>query len=188
MLTINLKDGNRRLGATPGNLSTPLHLIDSIEISGHELQEVALAPLITLPFSSRTLEDMPAWNHTKQINRPSSIQLILDILRGEENHVVWCPPVNQALSNLDQALERSRVAMTALKQTRDALLTMQPSTAQERILEACRKLGAKGYSIERILGILDADGRPELDTATGKTANEVFHEIAEKQSGIRVED
>lgn len=155
MLTIYLKDGNTL--HSPHTKAT-LSMIDSIAISGDELWKVASAPFTPLPFSHRTLEDMTKLGTPQQISSPSSIQLILDILRGGER-----PSKDREDATLDQALERSRVAMTALKQTRDALLQMQPSAAQKRLLEACQKLSAKGYSTDRILGILDADGRPELD-------------------------
>jgi hypothetical protein len=166
MLTINMKNGSQRIGTTREYLSTPLHLIDSIEISGDELWKVANAPFTPLPFSRRTLEDMLARNGAQQVTSPSSIQLVLDILRGGERRP-QAPP--EGWETADQQLDiiygHVRDAFDHLEYARDMLAAFKPSA----ILEACQKLAAKGYSVERILGILDAEGRPELD----KTLQEI---------------
>lgn len=172
MLTINMKSGNRRLGTPQENLSTPLHLIDSIDLSGHELAVVAQAAFSPIPYSRKTLDAMLDNEMGATVTSPSSIQQALDILRERSLPPKPSPEDGEdwnAMSSLDQALERTRTAMKILAQARDTLITMQPSRDQKRIVEACQKLGAKGYSIERILGILDAEGRPALDVMTGET-------------------
>lgn len=169
MIRIYLQDGHQRAGLLREVVTTSVSLIDHIELSDAELERVAQHPLSPIPYSAKTLHELLKINTVIHLVPPKSIEQALAILSDWVSEREHERDAFMRGRSTTQSIERLiGSAQDLLREAQQLASAMEPSPNQKKLLDACQELGAKGYSITHILGILDPHGRPEIDAFTGE--------------------